>query len=190
MLCFFQQVAVVATVVLVMYLFNAQTRAPLLAIYRQRPTFYYFKVGVMVLLQMLRPRKKGEPKDVDCRQPLSSHPLVGFSIFNLIHYSYETFPIVFNQAIDAVYFNGSGQDGAILAIGTAQRKEKHVDGFIILRVSDFSDQVLVNLKFPDGWLSQTAAEEQDKQSWSVEGIKVGPSVAMQTWKLGYQGKMK
>lgn len=89
-----------------------------------------------------------------------------------------------------MYFNGSTENGTILAIGTAQRKSQRVDGFIVLRVPEFSDRALVNLKFPDGRLTQTVAEEESKVSYCVEGIKVAPNVPMQSWKLEYAGQMK
>lgn len=140
-----------------------------------------------MFLQRIRPRKKGTPADIECRQPLSTHPLVSlqYTVKLLGH-----FPSIYFKAIDAVYFNGVNPRGDILAIGTAQRKNQRVDGFCLLRVPEFSDRVLVNTRFPDCWLEQTVAESESTTSWSVEGIKVCPVTPMKSWKLNYSGKMK
>lgn len=187
MLSLLSQVAVVLTIIVVMYLFNVQTKKPLLAIYRQQSKFYYLKVAVMLFLQRIRPRKKGSPTDIDCRQALSSHPLVNVAWFG---WGVLFLMLVYFKAIDAVYFNGSNPRGDILAIGTAQRKNQRVDGFCLLRVPEFSNQTLVNTRFPDCWLEQTLSESESITSWSVEGINVTPVTPMTSWKLSYNGKMK
>lgn len=94
------------------------------------------------------------------------------------------------QAIDAVYFNGSTADRTLLTIGTARRHNERVNGFCALRVSEFSDRVLVNPKFPDTNLVQTAAEASDPNAYAVQGIRVHPLQPMRSWKLTYSGQMR
>lgn len=97
---------------------------------------------------------------------------------------------LYSKAIDAVYFNGSTADRSLLTIGTAQRKNNRVNGFCALRVSEFSDRVLVNPQFPDTNLVQTSAEAADPNAYSVQGIRVQPLQAMRSWKLTYSGQMR
>lgn len=94
------------------------------------------------------------------------------------------------KAIDAVYFNGSSADRALLTVGTARRPERRVNGFCALRVPQFSDRVLVNPQFPDTNLEQTEAEADDLSAYTVAGIQVRPQLAMRSWRLTYSGKMK
>lgn len=95
-----------------------------------------------------------------------------------------------SQAIDAVYFNGASADRTVLTIGTARRPQQRVDGFCVLRVPQFSDRVLVNPKFPDTRLSQSEEEAADLSVYAVEDIQLKPQMAMRSWKLVYNGKMK
>jgi hypothetical protein len=43
---------------------------------------------------------------------------------------------IYQQAIDAVYFNAASHDGYHLVVGTAHRPHGIVNGFMYLRVSE------------------------------------------------------
>lgn len=81
-------------------------------------------------------------------------------------------------------------ENTILALATAQRKNQRMNAFAILRIPEFSDQILVSPKWPDSSLDQTEEEYKDDYNYTVEGIKLTPVIPMRTWKLNYNGKLK
>lgn len=91
------------------------------------------------------------------------------------------------QAIDAVYFNGSNSKMSWLVCGTARRPNKLVNGFLYLKVQEFSDKLLVSPRLPDTCMKQTDFEVG---SYSVEGLKITPSKPMQQWRVEYDGAMR
>lgn len=122
----------------------------------------------MFVLLKLRKRKTADIEELEKRHPLSENPM----------------------AADAVYFHGVSEDNCILAIATAQRKNNRVNAFVILRIPEFSDQILVSPKWPDSTLIQSDSEYKDADNYAVEGIKLTPIIPMRTWKMAYNGKLK
>lgn len=105
------------------------------------------------------------PNELDRPQPLSAH----------------------RNAIDAVYFNGSSSSKQLLVTGLARRKDNVVNGFMYLRVPSFSDQLLMTPKLPNTTLYQT---EEEKNTYSVDGINLAAVEPMKKWSIFYEGKMK
>ncbi|XP_055709014.1 uncharacterized protein LOC129805257 [Phlebotomus papatasi] len=91
------------------------------------------------------------------------------------------------NAIDAVYFNGSSEDQQVLMCGLARRKNNLVNGFLYLRIPEFSDKFLLSPQLPDTNLYQT---ESDGNQFKAEGLHLKPLIPMKTWKIIYKGKMQ
>lgn len=92
--------------------------------------------------------------------------------------------------MDAVYFNTSTSQGQIVTFATAIRHKGLVNGFVILRIPEFSDDLLVLPKFPDTRLYRTEEQQANLDSFHVEGIQLTPKVPMTSWKIEYDGQMK
>lgn len=91
------------------------------------------------------------------------------------------------NAIDAVYFNGSSKDEQILVTGIARRRNNIVNGFMYLRVPQFSDELLMTEKLPSTTLLQ---KEDEIGHYSAEGIYLSPLDPMKKWSIKYSGQMK
>ncbi|XP_055551031.1 uncharacterized protein LOC129733288 isoform X2 [Wyeomyia smithii] len=92
-----------------------------------------------------------------------------------------------NRAVDAVYFNGTDRNLSWIVCGTARRKNNLVNGFLYLKIADFSDKLLVSPRLPDTCMQQTEAE---LGKYQAEGLDLHPIVPMQSWKIAYNGKMR
>jgi len=162
------QFVIAIFVILFLYVKNVRTLEPLLGIYRESSKYFYLKFCAMYVLLTLRKRKTGDIEELEKRQPLTESAM----------------------AVDAVYFHGVSTDKCILALATAQRRNNRVNAFAILRIPEFSNQILVSPKWPDSTLIQIDDEYKDDRNYAVEGIKLTPIIPMRTWKLNYNGKMK
>ncbi|XP_058820451.1 uncharacterized protein LOC131682750 [Topomyia yanbarensis] len=150
---------------------------PIFGIYEQKNCYYVLKFGVMWCLLIIRKIRQtlfrifGKQYDeskyanLEKPQPLSSN----------VH------------AVDAVYFNGTNSKLSWLVCGTARRKNNLVNGFLYLKVSDFSEKLLVSPRLPDTCMIQTEAE---LGSYEAEGLKLTPLKPMKSWKIEYTGKMR
>lgn len=74
-----------------------------------------------------------------------------------------------------------------IVCGTARRKNNLVNGFLYLKVSEFSDQLLVSPRLPDTCMRQLDSE---LERYEVEGLKLIPIIPMKKWKIEYQGIMR
>ncbi|CAH0555739.1 unnamed protein product [Brassicogethes aeneus] len=88
--------------------------------------------------------------------------------------------------IDGVYFNGASSNGDHLVVGTARRKNNLIDAFMYIKINASEFGLLETLKLPDTSLYQ----DETKEEWNVEGIKITPVEAMKKWDVYYDGKMK
>ncbi|XP_059617686.1 uncharacterized protein LOC132262432 [Phlebotomus argentipes] len=170
---FYYEVILAAIVILYLYSKHQRPRSVISGVYRQDGKFSTIKFILIAILLRVRQvsvitRQNFEPpglEDLDQPQPLSYH----------------------KNAIDAVYFNGSSEDQQVVMCGMARRKNNLVNGFLYLRIPDFSDKFLLSPKLPDTNLYQT---ESDANQFKAEGISLKPIVPMKTWKITYKGKMQ
>lgn len=58
-----------------------------------------------------------------------------------------------------------------------------------LKLTEFSEKLLVLPVFPDSCLYQTENEENAMDSYAVAGIKLTPITPMKKWQIEYRGKM-
>lgn len=61
-----------------------------------------------------------------------------------------------------------------------------IDGFVYLKINHSNLGVLESPKLP----STTLYQNEEKQAYEAEGIKIVPLVPMRKWKISYDGKMK
>nr|XP_029728509.1 uncharacterized protein LOC115266418 [Aedes albopictus] len=148
-------------------------REPVFNVYQLPGKFYYLKYFSMLLMLHMRKMKsvasvknnENSVLSLDEPQPLSSN----------------------EHAVDAVYFNGANSDTTWLVCGTARRKNNLVNGFLYLKIADFSDRLLVSPRLPDTCMWQT----DDELGWyEAEGLRLTPVVPMKKWKIEYQGVMR
>uniref|UniRef100_A0A1B0CAD2 DUF7064 domain-containing protein n=2 Tax=Lutzomyia longipalpis TaxID=7200 RepID=A0A1B0CAD2_LUTLO len=175
------EIALAAFLIFYLYLKNQRPRSVISGVYRQEGKYSTLKFILIAILLQVRKKSKVwsvivkryfdkdfEPpglEDLDQPQPLSHHV----------------------NAIDAVYFNGSSASQQVLMCGLARRKKNLVNGFLYLRVPEFSDKFLLTPQLPDTNLYQS---ESDANQFRAEGIHLKPIVPMKTWKISYKGKMQ
>lgn len=92
--------------------------------------------------------------------------------------------------MNAVYFNTSSKDGQIVVFATALRRKGLVNAFAFLRIPDFSEDTLVLPQFPDTCLYRTEEQQNNLDSYNVDGIKLTPITPMKKWRIEFIGKMK
>lgn len=92
--------------------------------------------------------------------------------------------------MDAVYFNTSSVSRQILLFATARRKNGLMNTIGMLRIPEYSKDLLVLPVFPETTLYQNKDEQQNLQYYSVSGIKIEPMVPMQEYQIEYNGKMR
>lgn len=83
-----------------------------------------------------------------------------------------------------MYFNCANESSNHLVVATARRKNKLIDGFLYLKLDDVG--LLESSKLPDTSLYQ----DEERDEYSAEGIKLYPIESMKRWKIFYAGKMK
>lgn len=71
-------------------------------------------------------------------------------------------------------------------IGTARRQNQIIDGFIYLKIKVSGLGVLETPKLPDTTLHQ----EEAKEEYEAEGIRLTPLEPLRKWSLSYDGTMK
>ncbi|EAT39972.1 AAEL008264-PA, partial [Aedes aegypti] len=91
------------------------------------------------------------------------------------------------KAVDAVYFNGANSETTWLVCGTARRRNNLVNGFLYLKIADFSERLLVSPRLPDTCMWQS---DEELGRYEAEGLKLTPVVPMKKWKIEYQGAMR
>ncbi|XP_062541594.1 uncharacterized protein LOC134209615 [Armigeres subalbatus] len=152
-------------------------KKPVLNVYRMQGEFYLLKYFIM--LSMLRVRK--------IKMILSRllAPKNNEAIFSSLD---QPQPLSTNEhAVDAVYFNGTNSETTWLVCGTARRKNNLVNGFLYLKVQDFSTRLLVSPRLPDTCMWQL---DHELGRYEAEGLKLTPIVPMKKWKIEYQGIMR
>ncbi|GAB0086204.1 hypothetical protein DMENIID0001_002090 [Sergentomyia squamirostris] len=178
---FYYEIILAAFLILYLYYKNHRPRNIISGVYWQDGKFSTLKFAAIAILLQIRKHSKicsikikrffdkdfesTNLDDLDQAQPLSWH----------------------KNAIDAVYFNGSSKDQQVLMCGLARRKNNLVNGFLYLRVPQFSDRFLLSPKLPDTCLYQT---ESDGNQFKAEGLHLKPMVPMKSWKIIYKGKMQ
>lgn len=76
-----------------------------------------------------------------------------------------------------------------MTTGTARRQHGLVNGFMYIRVPEYSDSLLCSPKLPDTCLYQTSEEQNNLSEYSVEGIKLRATEPLIEWRITYNGDM-
>ncbi|XP_038113152.1 uncharacterized protein LOC6051478 [Culex quinquefasciatus] len=167
-------ISVLLTIWLVRLIFKHESD-PIFEIYRKPGKLYCFKYMLMLALLFLRKAKSKKNHDLQSESEIHKAIEKPQPLSKSIH------------AIDAVYFNGSNSKMSWLVCGTARRPNKLVNGFLYLKIQEFSDKLLVSPRLPDTCMRQTDFEVG---SYSVEGLKITPLKPMQQWRVEYDGAMR
>ncbi|KAF7287319.1 hypothetical protein GWI33_001684 [Rhynchophorus ferrugineus] len=145
--------------------------APMFGVYQRPNGYYWFKFVFMLTIlyikkfkHFLSPVTRNDMNKVECPQKL---------------------PPTAN-AVDAVFFSSANKHGDYFVIGTARRRNRLIDGFIVLKIDSLGLGTLVLPKAPDTALFNSGEE----QSYEAEGIKVSVSEPMEKWAIKYEGQLK
>lgn len=92
--------------------------------------------------------------------------------------------------MDAVYFNTSSVSSQILLFATARRKNGLMNTIGMLRVPEYSKDLLVLPEYPETTLYQNENEQKNLQYYTVAGIEIESMVPMQEYRIKYNGKMR
>ncbi|XP_077994831.1 uncharacterized protein LOC144448454 [Glandiceps talaboti] len=148
--------------------------------YARRGPWYWEKRGIFLLLLKLRKyraekddakaseggagygvKSKSDVKDMDCAQKLESTP----------------------KAVDAVYFNGSNEDGAYI-VTALSRRPKNVAQMVLFVKLPGGDLFQLP-EHPDSTVYNCNPDEHD-----AGGLKLECVTPMKQWKITYNGKLR
>lgn len=101
----------------------------------------------------------------------------------------KLFQLLFNQPVDAVFFNTSSINQQILVFSTARRRNGLVNSMGFMKVPEYSKDLLVLPIFPQTTLYQTENEQNTLGCYSVAGIKITPVIPYKEYRIEYNGNM-
>nr|XP_049699927.1 uncharacterized protein LOC110375695 [Helicoverpa armigera] len=162
---------------------NKPDKPALFGVYQQKNKFFYLKFLFMYTVLRFRQLKNHLTRQFAVE--------VGKSCDGTLHVHKQDVVLEnkyylgdYEQAIDAVYFNGTKEGDAVIC-GIARRPKNVVDAFLYLKVK--GEELLLSPELPDTYQNQVTIEEG---LYRIKGLEVVNFIPMRTWKLTYNGEMK
>ncbi|XP_045448625.1 uncharacterized protein LOC123657079 [Melitaea cinxia] len=162
---------------------NKKYKPPILGIYQQRNKTYWFKFLFMFTILSAKQVIAYVKKLIAIYSGNASGTIRVQEYEANLEQKYDLGS--HEKSIDGVYFNGISENGQAIVCGLARRPNQICDSFLYLKIKN--EDLLLSPELPDTYLKQS---DDDKDEYSVQGIRIQNFVPMRAWNLCYDGEMK